>query len=389
MCNFFRSFYNDDLIHKAHTKFIPQFMMNSSNEIISKFLKGYWRGDGHWKMRTDRKNNQYFCTASSTSKELIYQLQQLLLKLRIFSTIYYKKKSPTCVIENRIVNQRSQWEVKIVGLDAIKFIIEILNENIDEFHPSYKPRINHTFNGDFLEIKVKNIHHIDTEEMVYDLSVENDHSYTANGIAVHNCIYPKYAEVPVKEESLLTGELEPTNQAYAIAKIAGIKMCQAYRKQYGCDFISVMPCNLYGENDNFHPTYSHVIPALIRRFVEATEKDAPTVTVWGTGNARREFLYVDDMADACIFLMEKYSDERIINIGYGTDYTIKDIVGNIAEIIGYKGEIIWDTTKPDGTPKRILDTSRLFDMDWRPQIPLKEGLTKTINWYKLHKDETK
>jgi GDP-L-fucose synthase len=203
------------------------------------------------------------------------------------------------------------------------------------------------------------------------------------------CIYPKFAEVPVKEESLLTGELEPTNQWYAVAKIAGIKMCQAYRKQYGCDFISVMPCNLYGEYDNFHPTFSHVIPALIRRFVEATETNAPTVTVWGTGNARREFLFVDDMADACIFLMERYSDERIINVGYGEDYTIKKLVESIADAVGYKGEIVWDTKKPDGTPKRILDSSRLFKLGWAPKVPLKEGLTRAVNWYKLHKNEIK
>lgn len=203
------------------------------------------------------------------------------------------------------------------------------------------------------------------------------------------CIYPKYAEVPVKEESLLTGELEPTNQWYAVAKIAGIKMCQAYRKQYGKDFISVMPCNLYGENDNFHPTNSHVIPALIRRFVDAKEKTLPSVTCWGTGQARREFLYVDDMADACIFLMKCYSDERIINIGFGCDVTIKEIVEKIAEVVGYTGTIEWDTTKPDGTPKRILDTKRLFDLGWRPNVDLHAGLTKAVNWYKLHKHEIK
>jgi GDP-L-fucose synthase len=199
------------------------------------------------------------------------------------------------------------------------------------------------------------------------------------------CIYPKYAEVPVKEESLLTGELEPTNQWYATAKIAGIKMCQAYRKQYGSDFVSVMPCNLYGENDNFHPLNSHVIPALIRRFVDAKEQNLPVVTCWGTGAARREFMYVDDMADACVFLMNTYSDAEIINIGCGVDYTIKELVENIAEIVGYKGDIQWDTSKPDGTPKRMLDSTKLFDLGWRPKYGLKEGLTKAINWYKLHK----
>lgn len=195
------------------------------------------------------------------------------------------------------------------------------------------------------------------------------------------CIYPKFAPVPVKEESLLTGELEPTNQWYATAKIAGIKMAQAYRRQYGSDFISVMPCNLYGEGDNFHPTNSHVIPALIRKFQEAKVASAPSVTVWGTGNARREFLYVDDMADACVFLMNNYSEEQIINIGFGEDYTIRELVELIGELTEFKGEIIWDTSKPDGTPKRLLDTSRLFGLGWKPKVSLREGLTKAIEWY--------
>ena len=203
------------------------------------------------------------------------------------------------------------------------------------------------------------------------------------------CIYPKYAEVPVKEESLLTGELEPTNQWYAIAKISGIKMCQAYHKQYGSNFISVMPCNLYGEGDNFHPTNSHVIPALIRRFEEAKEKELPNVICWGTGNARREFLYVDDMADACIFLMNCYNNEQIINIGFGCDFTIKEIVEKIVNIIEYKGKIEWDLTKPDGTPKRMLDSTKLFKLGWKPKITLDEGLEKTIKWYKLHKNNIK
>ncbi len=202
------------------------------------------------------------------------------------------------------------------------------------------------------------------------------------------CIYPKYADVPVKESSLLTGELEPTNEAYAIAKIAGIKMCQAYRKQYGCDFISVMPCNLYGIGDNFHPENSHVIPALIRRFIEAKEQNLPEVVCWGTGAARREFMYVSDMADACVFLMNNYSDSEIINIGVGIDYTIKELVEMIVEIVGYEGKIIWDTTKPDGTPKRMLDSTKLFDLGWRPKIGIKEGLTKTIEWYKIKSNET-
>lgn len=201
------------------------------------------------------------------------------------------------------------------------------------------------------------------------------------------CIYPKFAPTPVREETLLSGELEPTNQWYAVAKIAGIKMCQAYRKQYESNFVSVMPCNLYGVNDNFHPLNSHVIPALIRRFVDAKEKNLEVVTCWGTGQARREFLYVDDMADACVFLMNTYDDGEIINIGYGDDYTIRELVETIAEIVGYKGNIVWDHTKPDGTPKRMLECSKLFGMGWKPKVNLREGLTKAIDWYRLHKHE--
>jgi len=198
------------------------------------------------------------------------------------------------------------------------------------------------------------------------------------------CIYPKFAEVPVKEESLLTGPLEPTNEWYAVAKIAGIKMCQAYRRQYGCDYISVMPVNLYGEGDNFHPTNSHVIPALIRRFVTAKEQGIRTVSCWGTGSARREFLYVDDMADACVFLMNNYSKEEIINIGYGEDCTIKELTETIANIVGFDGDIAWDTSKPDGTPKRMLDSSKLLGLGWKPKVDLRNGLTKAIEWYKLN-----
>lgn len=196
------------------------------------------------------------------------------------------------------------------------------------------------------------------------------------------CIYPKYAEEPVKEESLLSGSLEPTNEPYAVAKIAGIKTCQAYRKQYGCDFISVMPCNLYGVRDNFHPTNSHVLPALIRRFHEAKEKSLPSVTCWGTGSARREFLNVDDLAESLLFLMDKYSSPDIINIGYGEDYTIKEIAEAIKLVVGFKGEILWDSSKPDGTQKRLLDTSKLFNLGWMPKIPLDEGLLKTHEWFK-------
>jgi len=197
-----------------------------------------------------------------------------------------------------------------------------------------------------------------------------------------SCIYPRLAPQPLKEEYLLTGELEPTNESYAIAKIAGIKMCQAYRQQYGDDFISVMPTNLYGINDNFDLESSHVLPALLRKFHEAKEQGSKSVTVWGSGKPRREFLSVDDMADACYFLMKSYSDREIVNIGTGSDVTIAELSAMMAEVTGFKGEIVYDASKPDGTPVKRLDVSKLTGLGWQAKISLRHGIGQTYKWYR-------
>jgi GDP-L-fucose synthase len=196
-----------------------------------------------------------------------------------------------------------------------------------------------------------------------------------------SCVYPRMAPQPISEDALLTSPLEPTNEWYAVAKIAGIKLCQAYRRQYGCDFISAMPTNLYGPNDNFDPTSSHVLPALIRRFHEARETGAPSVTLWGTGTPKREFLYVDDLADACVFLMKHYSEPEPINVGTGLDQTISDIAHVIARIVGYKGNILFDATMPDGTPRKLLDVGRLTDLGWSASTDLQTGLRLAYDWY--------
>lgn len=198
-----------------------------------------------------------------------------------------------------------------------------------------------------------------------------------------SCIYPKMAPQPLKEEYLLTGPLEYTNEPYAIAKIAGLKMCEAYRDQYGCDFISVMPTNLYGPNDNYHPQNSHVLPALLRKFHEAKINSQPFVSVWGTGNVRREFLHADDMADACLFLMNNYSGKEFVNIGWGTDITIKELATLIGKITGFEGEIRFDSEKPDGTPRKLMDTSKLKSLGWEPSINLEEGIRSVYDLFQM------
>ncbi len=219
-------------------------------------------------------------------------------------------------------------------------------------------------------------------EFLYDnLQIQNNviHNSYLNGVKKllfmgSSCIYPKMAPQPLKEEYLLTGLLEDTNEPYAIAKIAGIKMCDAYRAQYGCNYISVMPTNLYGYNDNYHPQNSHVLPALIRRFHEAKESGAPHVTIWGTGSPKREFLFADDLAEACYYLMQNYSEPNLINIGTGYDLSIKDLAMLVKKTVGYEGNIDFDTTKPDGTPRKLMDVSKLHSWGWKHKIDLEEGL---------------
>lgn len=202
-----------------------------------------------------------------------------------------------------------------------------------------------------------------------------------------SCIYPKFAEQPIREDSLLTGHLEPTNDAYAIAKIAGIMQVQAVRRQYGLPWISAMPTNLYGPGDNFSPEGSHVLPALIRRYDEAAKSDTPVVTNWGSGSPRREFLHVDDMAAACLHLLENYDGPEQVNVGTGTDVTIKELAEIVADAVGFSGAIEWDTSKPDGTPRKLLDVSKLSEAGWAASIGLEDGIRATVDWYRANLTE--
>ena len=238
---------------------------------------------------------------------------------------------------------------------------------------------NSTFPVDFLS------ENLQIQTNVLDAAVE--HGVERLLFLGSSCIYPKFAPQPIHEDDLLTGHLEPTNDAYAIAKIAGIMHIQAVRRQFGLPWISAMPTNLYGPRDNFSPTGSHVLPALIRRYSEAVDSGAATVTNWGTGTPRREFLHVDDMAAACLHLLEHYDGPEQVNVGTGSDVTIREIAETIAKVVGYEGATAWDTTKPDGTPQKLLDVSKLARAGWTAQIGLEDGLRSTVAWYRDHVDE--
>ncbi|NME72218.1 GDP-L-fucose synthase [Flammeovirga aprica] len=201
-----------------------------------------------------------------------------------------------------------------------------------------------------------------------------------------SCIYPKLAPQPLKEEYLLTDTLEQTNEPYAIAKISGIKMCEAYRDQYGCNFISAMPTNLYGYNDNYHPKNSHVLPALLRKFHEAKVNNESTVEVWGTGSPLREFMFVDDLAEACFYLMQNYDEKQFVNVGTGVDLSIKELAETIKEVVGFEGELVWDSTKPDGTPRKLMDVSLLHNAGWKHKVDLKEGIALTYQDFQKNVD---
>ncbi|MBS3937228.1 MAG: GDP-L-fucose synthase [Peptococcaceae bacterium] len=226
-------------------------------------------------------------------------------------------------------------------------------------------------------------------EFLYDnLAIQNNVIHNAYQYGVKkllflgsSCIYPKLAPQPMTEDCLLSGYLEPTNEPYAVAKIAGIKLCQAYNRQYGSNFITAMPTNLYGPNDNFDLTNSHVLPALIRKFFEAKQAASPNVILWGTGTPRREFLHVDDLASACLFLMQHYTSSEIINVGTGIDVTIAELAGQIGKSVGYEGQIVWDTSKPDGTPRKLLNVDKLTSLGWKANVALADGITQTVEWY--------
>ena len=270
---------------------------------------------------------------------------------------------------------RSRKELELINQKAVdRFFRE---ESIDYVYLAAARvggiHANNTFPAEFLHQNLSIQNHI----------IDSAYRYGVKKLLFlgSSCIYPKFAKQPITEDSLLTGPLEPTNEAYAIAKIAGVKLCEAYKRQYGFNAISVMPTNLYGSGDNFDLETSHVVPALIRKAHEAKVSGLKRLSVWGTGAPLREFLHVDDLANACIFLMDVYSSSRPINVGCGKDISIQELAMVVADVVGFTGELEYDPRRPDGTPKKVLDVSRLLQLGWRPKIKLRDGLIKTYNWY--------
>ena len=260
------------------------------------------------------------------------------------------------------------------------------SEAVDRFFAAEKPALAIVAAAKVGGIKANN--DLPVEFLIDNLEVQNNVIQAAHENGVRkllflgsSCIYPRQAPQPIPESALLSGPLEPTNEAYAIAKIAGIKLCQAYAREYGANFISVMPTNLYGPNDNFDLLSSHVLPALIRKAHTAKQERQRELVVWGSGNPRREFLHVDDLAGACVFLLEKYDSPEIINVGCGEDISIRELAELICDIVGFQGELAWDRTKPDGTPRKLLDVSKIHALGWRHQIGLREGIARTYEWF--------
>ena len=265
--------------------------------------------------------------------------------------------------------------------------LDLTNESaVEDFFAKEKPNVVVFAAAKVGGIKANN--DLPVEFLLSNLQIQNNviraaHDHGARKLLFlgSSCIYPKHAPQPIPEEALLTGPLEPTNEAYAIAKIAGIKLCQAYAREYGEDFISAMPTNLYGPNDNFDLLSSHVLPALLRKAHEAKVSGAKELIVWGSGKPRRELLHVDDLASACLFLLQHYDSPEIINVGWGEDISIRELAELICEIVGFSGKLSWDTSKPDGTPRKLLDVSKVRNLGWRPSITLREGIADTYKWF--------
>lgn len=378
-----KEFYTND-IKTCHYKKIPDFIYNLNDLSLNNFLVGYIQGDGHIAYRNYKEGLKInTIQVSSVSRCLIYQLRDIFLSLDIYASIHLTKASNNHIICNRKVNCNDNWTLKFSGQNCKNTILKLfphLTNKTKNSHRLSRYNIHHDTNYYFIpvySILKKYVKNTD----VYNLHTINE-TYTVNNILVHNCSYPKYTSIPFKEDSLFDGYPEETNAYYGIAKSALMVLLQSYRKQYDFPGITLLPVNMYGTGDSLNMATNHVIPAMIIKLLTAKRNNVPEVTLWGTGNPTREFLYVNDCAKAICLAMERYDDEKPVNIGTGKEIKIRDLAELIAQKIEYEGKIIWDYVNPDGQPRRCLDVSRAKEFGFEATTSLSDGLNKTIEWIK-------
>lgn len=371
-------FYESKETHRSYTKKIPDFVFGLSNDLQLEFVKSYINGDGHFEY--DKRNDQLkSIQITTTSRCLVYQLRDLILQHGIFGNIHHRQVPDDAMILGRKVNARESWVLKWTG-QQLDELLSLMFENLSKA-ASRTSRFNVIVSKDYALVPIYPI----TSSAVSDLDVYNlgtlDETYTANGVVVHNCSYPKHTPVPFKEEDLYNGYPEETNAPYGIAKRVQLEMLRAYRAQYGLNGIYLIPVNMLGEHDNFKDESSHVIPAMMKKFHRAKTNGDASVTLWGDGSASREFLYAGDCAEAIVKATMLYNDTDPVNIGTGREIMIKELAEKMREVVGYQGDIVWDVTKPNGQPRRCLDVSRARErFGFEAQTSLNEALIRTYQW---------
>ncbi len=373
---FAQNFYDVHPYHSSN-KIFPEGCLYLPEEKLFSLIKGYFIGDGCFSDACEREKIGF----TTVSEKLVWQLKLILNELGIYSHVQKRKYKKHDLIQGRLVSQKQAWAVWITGKEQINYFLKRIRGEKLEKPKGFRGRFKKLKNG-YL-VPIFNVSGEDYKGDVFNLEVEKNHTYLANGLVVHNCCYPKFTPVPFKEEDLWSGYPEETNAPYGLAKKMLLVQSQAYRKQYGFNSIFLLPVNLYGEGDNFDVETSHVIPALIRKCFEALDEGREEITVWGTGNATREFLYVGDCAEAVVLAAERYNSSSPVNIGAGVEISIKDLAGLITELSGFKGRLIWDNSKPDGQPRRCLDISKAEkEFGFKARTGFKEGLRRTIDWYR-------
>jgi nucleoside-diphosphate-sugar epimerase len=373
-CDFFSKCYKG-AVHNASEKVVPEFIMNASPAAKRDFLRGYWLGDGYFKARGPDRPGQFLATSGSVSHVLMLQIRDLLFDMGVWSGIYKRYGRQGHTIEGRSVIQRDSWVTRTTGPSAV-----LLRDILRGGSPS---------EARDREVNIRSIEWLEESATeVYNLSVDEDESYLVGGLGVHNCSYPKDCQVPFREEDLWNGFPEPTNAPYGVAKKALLVMCQAYRKQHDFRFAYLMPTNIFGPFDNFQEKSSHVIPALMKRFIEAKEKGIDKVTCFGTGKVTRSFLYARDAAEAIVLAAKDLDYDEPINLPGCPEISMIDLATVIAKIVDYRGAIEWDTSKPDGQPRRAIDGTRVEKLlCWKPMTTLANGLETTLHWYYSHRHD--